>query len=68
MLEKVFSQYQEVTSAMEAMEGELQTHKSNILGQDSYKLQERAMQLKSLKQMLISAQALWHRISICRKN
>ena len=64
MLEKVFSQYQEVTSAMEAMEGELQTHKSNILGQDSYKLQERAMQLKSLKQMLISAQSLWHRISI----
>lgn len=64
MLEKVFSQYQEVTSEIEAMESELQTHKSNILGQDSYKLQERAMQLKSLKQMLVSAQSLWHQISV----
>lgn len=64
LLERVFSKYQEVTSDIEALEGELQTHKSSILGQDSYKLQERAMQLKSLKQMLISAQALWHQISV----
>lgn len=63
LLERVFSKYQEVTSDIETLEGELQTHKSNILGQDSYKLQERAMQLKSLKQMLISAQSLWHQIS-----
>lgn len=64
MLEKVFSRYQEVISRIETVEGELHTHKSNILGQDSYKLQERAMQLKSLKQMLISAQSLWHQISV----
>lgn len=64
MLEKVFSRYQDITSEIETLEAELHTHKSNILGQDSYKLQERAMQLKSLKQMLISAQSLWHQISV----
>lgn len=64
LLERVFSKYQDVTSDIETLEGELQTHKSNILGQDSYKLQERAMQLKSMKQMLISAQSLWHQISV----
>ena len=64
LLERVFSKYQAVTSDIETLEGELQTHKSNIHGQDSYKLQERAMQLKSLKQMLISAQSLWHQISV----
>ncbi len=64
LLERVFSKYQEVTSEIETLEGELQTHRASILGQDSYKLQERAMQLKSLKQMLISAQSLWHQISV----
>lgn len=64
LLGRVFSRYQEVTSEIETLEGELQTHRNSILGQDSYKLQERAMQLKSLKQMLISAQSLWHRISV----
>jgi DNA repair exonuclease SbcCD ATPase subunit len=64
LLGRVFSKYQDVTSDIETLESELQTHKSNILGQDSYKLQERAMQLKSLKQMLISAQSLWHQISV----
>ena len=63
-MERVFSKYQEVTSEIETLEGELQTHRASILGQDSYKLQERAMQLKSLKQMLISAQSLWHQISV----
>lgn len=64
LLERVFSKYQDVTSEIETLEGERETHKSNILGQDSYKLQERAMQLKSMKQMLISAQSLWHQISV----
>ncbi|MBO7068627.1 MAG: hypothetical protein J6W52_08120 [Bacteroidaceae bacterium] len=64
LLERVFSKYQEVTSEIETLESELQTHRANILGLDSYKLQERAMQLKSLKQMLVSAQSLWHQISV----
>lgn len=64
LLERVFSKYQEVSSEIETLEGELQTHRGNILGQESYNLQERAMQLKSRKQMLISAQSLWHQISV----
>lgn len=64
LLERVFSKYQEVLSEIETLEGELQTHKASIRGQESYKLQERAMQLKSKKQMLISAQSLWHQISV----
>jgi chromosome segregation ATPase len=64
LLERVFSKYQDIISEIETLESELQTHRNSILGQDSYKLQERAMQLKSLKQMLISAQSLWHQISV----
>jgi DNA repair exonuclease SbcCD ATPase subunit len=64
LLERVFSKYQEVISEIETLDGELQTHKASIRGQESYKLQERAMQLKSKKQMLISAQSLWHQISV----
>lgn len=64
LLERVFSKYQEVLSEIETLEGELQTHKASIRGQESYKLQERAMQLKSKKQVLISAQSLWHQISV----
>ncbi len=64
LLERVFSKYQEVTSEIEALEGELQMHRNSILGQNSYKLQERAMQLKSMKQMLVSAQSLWHQITV----
>ena len=64
LLERVFSKYQEVTSEIETLDGELQTHRNSILGQNSYKLQERAMQLKSLKQMLVSAQSLWHQITV----
>lgn len=64
LLERVFSKYQEITSEIETLESELQTHRASILGQDSYKLQERAMQLKNKKQMLISAQSLWHQITI----
>ncbi|MCR4592316.1 MAG: hypothetical protein K5672_04095 [Bacteroidaceae bacterium] len=64
LLERVFSKYQGVTSEIETLEGELHTHRNSILGQDSYKLQERAMQLKGLKQMLVSAQSLWHQITV----
>ena len=64
LLERVFSKYQEVISEIETLEGELHTHRASIRGQESYKLQERAMQLKNKKQMLISAQSLWHQISV----
>lgn len=62
-LGRVFSQYQDINSQIGSLEDELQTHRASIQGQDSYKLQERAMSLKSRTQMLLSAQSLWKRIA-----
>lgn len=62
-LGRVFSQYQDIISQIGSLEDELQTHRDSIQGQDSYKLQERAMSLKSRTQMLLSAQSLWKRIA-----
>ncbi len=63
MLGKFFSQYQDIVVEAEKLEDELHTHRTNIHGQNSYQLQERAMMLKNRKQMLLSAQSLWSRIS-----
>ena len=63
MLSRVFSDYQNVDSEMKSLNAELYLHRQNNLGRSSYSLQERAMQLKSRRQMLIAAQSLWNRIS-----
>ena len=63
MLNRVFSDYQNVESDMKSLNAELHLHRQNNLGRSSYSLQERAMQLKSRRQMLIAAQSLWNRIS-----
>ena len=47
----------------EALNKEMNSHRSNIQGQNSYAMQERTMSLKSRSQMLLSAQSLWNRIS-----
>lgn len=63
MLNRVFSDYQNVESEIKSLNAELYLHRQNNLGRSSYSLQERAMQLKSRRQMLIAAQSLWNRIS-----
>lgn len=63
MLGRVFADYQQVEAQIKTLDDELHVHRQNILGQDSYRLQERAMHLKRRRQMLKSAQALWRRIS-----
>ncbi len=63
MLGRVFRQYQEVEAEIEALNKEMNSHRSNIQGQNSYAMQERTMSLKSRSQMLLSAQSLWNRIS-----
>ncbi len=63
LLSKLFAQYQDILAETEKLEGELSTHRANIQGQDSYKLQERAMRLKSRGEMLLSANSLWKKIS-----
>lgn len=63
MLSRVFAEYQQIEGKIKTIRDELHVHRQNILGQDSYRLQERAMNLKRRRQMLKSAQALWRRIS-----
>ena len=63
ILSRIFSNYQKVCDDIEVLGGELATHRNNIQGQESYALQERAMSLKNRRQMLLSAQSLWKRIS-----
>lgn len=62
MLNRVFSDYQHVESDIKRLNDELFLHRQQNLGRSSYKLQERATQQKGRRQMLISAQSLWHRI------
>ena len=62
MLNRVFSDYQRVEADITTLNSELQTHREQNLGRNSYSLQERAMQLKGRRQMLLSAQSLWNRI------
>ena len=63
MLGRVFANYQQVDSDIRVLNDELYLHRQQNLGRSSYSLQERAMKLKSRRQMLISAQSLWNRIS-----
>lgn len=62
-LGRIFGQYQSIQADINTLNDELQTHRGSIYGLDSFKLQERAMSLKSHRQMLLSAQSLWNRIS-----
>ncbi|MBQ5722088.1 MAG: hypothetical protein IIV67_07365, partial [Bacteroidaceae bacterium] len=61
-LGRTFTHYQDVEAKMQTYNDELQIHRQEIKGLDSYQLQERAMQLKSRRQMLLSAMSLWNRI------
>lgn len=63
LLERVYSNYQQIEQEMKALQDELHVHRQNNHGLDSYRLQERAMKLKLRREMLISAQSLWTRIA-----
>lgn len=63
MLNRVFSEYQAVETDIKTLNAELHLHRQQNLGRSSYSLQERAMQLKTRRQMLLAAQSLWNRIS-----
>lgn len=62
-LNKLFLSSQEIDAQINTLQGELQVHQKSILGQSSYNLQQRAMDLKSKKEMLANAIALWKQIS-----
>ncbi|MGN1256682.1 MAG: hypothetical protein ACI4UA_05910 [Bacteroidaceae bacterium] len=62
-LARLYTQYRELVSQSETLEAELHIHRNNTKGQNSYDMQERAMTLKGKRQMLLSAESLWKRIS-----
>lgn len=62
LLTRAFSDFQQIEAQIKTTSDELHVHRQNIHGQDSYQLQERAMNLKRRRQMLKSALALWKRI------
>ena len=68
LLGKAFAQFQDIVSQEETTEAELNMHRSYIQGQDGLILQERALQLKGRRQMLLSALSLWKRISTGYEN
>lgn len=63
MLSRTFAQYQDLLSQIKTTEAELSIHRSYIHDQDGFTLQERAMMLRSRRQMFASALSLWKRIS-----
>lgn len=62
MLGGIYTAYQQVLQDIQGLQGELQVHRQNNHGLDSYRLQERAMKLKLRRAMLQNAQSLWNRI------
>ncbi len=59
---KVYSKYRDLENKINQLTDELNMHRFNNHGLDSYTLQSRTMGLRSTRQMMISAQSLWNRI------
>ena len=64
MLSRVFAEYQKIDADIKTLNSELVQHRDQNAGQSSNALQNRAMELKSRRQMLLSAQSLCHRIQL----
>ncbi len=62
-LSKLFVDAQNVDAQIKTLQGELQVHQKNVVGMNSYNLQQRAMTLKSKREMLTSAIRLWKQIA-----
>ena len=58
----LFNQSKNIDAEIKVLKDEVKAHRSNMAGQDSFTLQERAMQLRSRKLMLESGLALWTKI------
>ncbi len=62
ILSNVKSQLADVNRKIQNLQDELNVHRTNIRGMQSYNVQEKVLELKSRIQMLLSAQSLWRRI------
>ena len=63
LLRRIFAQYQDICSEINTLNDDIARFRTNIQGQSSVQMQTRAMELKGRRQMLLSAQSLWNRIS-----
>lgn len=63
ILNQLFLNSQDIDAQINTLQDELKIHQKNILGQSSYNLQQRAINLKSRKEMLINATHLWKQIT-----
>ena len=62
-LNRLFLSSQGVGAQINTLQSELQVHLKSIVGMNSYDLQQRAMDLKSRKEMLTNAMRLWKQIA-----
>lgn len=62
-LRRLFVEHQNLNVAIQRKQDELDGHRTSIKGQDSYKLQSRALELRSRLLMLKTASTLWHSIA-----
>lgn len=62
-LNKLFLSSQGIDAQINTLQSELQVHQKSIVGMNSYNLQQRAMDLKSKKEMLTNATRLWKQIA-----
>jgi len=62
-LRRLFTEHQNLDAAIQSKQDELDGHRTSIKGQDSYKLQSRALELHSRLLMLKTASTLWNSIA-----
>ena len=62
-LNRLFTTSQDIDAQIKSLKGELQVHQKSIVGMNSYSLQQRAMALKSKREMLENATRLWKQIA-----
>lgn len=62
-LSRLFMEHQKQTAQIQALKDEVNGHRANIAGQDSYNLQRRALELRSRKLMLETGFSLWRNIA-----
>lgn len=62
-LNKLFVSSQNIDAQIKTLRAELQVHMKSIVGQNSYALQQRAIDLKSRREVLLNAALLWRQIT-----
>lgn len=62
-LNHLFLISQDIDAQISTLQDELKIHQKSILGQSSYNLQQRAIDLKSKREMLVNATHLWQQIT-----